>query len=547
MCGIVAVVGPSAPLYHHTVKRTESFLRDRGPDSTYLFPLDWASVAFFRLGIYGSHPSVQQDTQAPIVLLNGEIWNVRELASELGLERNSDEYSVLRAAYLRWDAALHEHVDGMYAIVVLDVARQRCVVLRDSIGIKPLFYGRAIGGAHVFSSDVRGVAAIQGRATINAEYVTDLHNVGFASADATLLADVAQVAPGGVVTIEQDGTLRWAQHAAGGDIEADQTSSTSIDQQIDQQIAILSGAVRHCVEHTQTGEVGLLLSGGIDSALLALLLREIGLSDAVQAFTVAGRNDDNVWARRIATEAGIRLIELTPDLAIWSNHLEEPAAALNGYLGLGLYALFQTLKDAAPGTRVVLCGEGADELYGGYSMHHQGREWLMHRVRACTGQHFVPQTRMMGVLRDRLNHGATGLRDMIDLSLRESLNDRHLVPFDLASMASSIEVRVPYLQQSNYHFARSLPLKALGDANKRKLIIQSSLARLGGPLGDAIATRPKRSLPEAMAQYQLREVDLLSHESPDLEPQRVGLTLPTFRCLWLQATLNGVRGVIGDR
>lgn len=548
MCGFTVLIGPEAARLASAMPAVADALTHRGPDESLHQAGDWYVMGFQRLAIYG-RPTLGDSvcgTKTPVTaLFNGEIWNLRELVGLLGLPWDADEYDVIVGCYARWGVGFPRHLNGMYSIVVLDHAKRACLAFRDPLGIKPLFYGRAGRESYAVSSDIRGVAAFGQGCSVNTTYLADHRVCGFSSAGETLFAGISQLPPGGVMEL-RPGAPSVRRRTGRGEttvsMECVGRGANGRAEMIDEELAILTRAVTDCVTHVgQSRQVGLLLSGGLDSALLAFLIRDAGLSGLVTAFTIAGAPRGEVdSARTVAAETQIELVELTPDLGKFMGSLRAPAAHLNGFLGLGLYSTFEAIKASAPDMRVVLCGEGADELYGGYELHHYGLDWLNEKVRIASNERI--ETEMTDRLAALAVGRRGGLRDMIATHLREPLNDRHLIPFDMASMAHSIEVRVPYLHRDNVKFSAALPKDLLGTVDCRKRILRDCVMRIAGAIGSAVVSRPKMSLPQAMAGYQLREADLApTAHTPDLDPEVIGVSLPTFRRMWFQETLDGVR------
>jgi asparagine synthase (glutamine-hydrolysing) len=352
-------------------------LAHRGPDGagTWRHPDRPVELGHLRLAIIDPTPTSDQPMRKDglVIVFNGEIYNYRELRSELvaaGVRfRTNSDTEVLLEAWRRWDAAALRRLRGMFAFAIVEESTGRMVLGRDHFGIKPLFVAER-GDGVVFASEQKALLGCLDRVEVDPRGV-------FASL-------LYFWVPEQFSSIQGIGRLPagcWAEKRPGAAMRIHRWFDPTTDLQLDHEVGteelreILIDAVRaHLVADVP---VSSFLSGGLDSSLVAILARRQAAD--MTAYTIGFRPedrrveampDDLRYARTVARDFDIALheIEVTPDilglLPHLVHHLDEPigdAAALNTYL----------ICDAArrTGRKVLLSGMGADELFGGYRKH----------------------------------------------------------------------------------------------------------------------------------------------------------------------------------
>lgn len=524
MHALVAHRGPDGegwlavdPDWRITVTRTEDALRHAVGEGPIL-----AAAAFRWLCIQNADPSSNQpmSTAAGDVwaLFNGEIYNHDELRRILIAEgrtfRTRSDTETLIVAYQHWGADGFTRLNGMWAAVIVDRRRRSITVSRDRLGIRPLFY-RLDAGRVLFGSEAKQLAGMDGgRAR------ADIHAVsGFLSGrrpppDGTYFTGVRAVPAATHATFPLNGrapaslefTPYWRLEPAASRSQA-APSLAEASARLDR---LLTDAVG--LQSVAAVPVGALLSGGLDSSVLAAVLvdarRRAGQSSSLVSLTPAGATgvlDERPFMHAMATAlagADVTAIESSLDAAgvaasidrvTW--HQEEP---LQGVALIGQYHAFRAAADH--GVRVVLDGTGADELFGGYPRHqwarllgHIGdgrwwagtrefsdawrrgeafREWFMEVAALSVRRRFnrwVSADRPAWIHRDLpAPRGLSGLRrgptSQLSRLSRMTLTDLTIgnVPAvlgigDRNAMAHSVESRVPYLDHRLVEFAFGLP------------------------------------------------------------------------------------------
>jgi asparagine synthase (glutamine-hydrolysing) len=525
MCGICGLTRPDA----NGLAAMSAALRHRGPDSEGARVEGPVALAARRLAIidlaHGDQPLATEDG-AVTVVQNGEIYNHAALRDELRGHRFATrcDTEVIGHLYEEHGLEAFARLRGMFAVALWDSRRQRLVLARDRFGIKPLFHARLRDGALAFASELRALALAPG---FPRELDPDaLHAyLAFNSIPAPLTAFRAarKLMPGHWLTWDAaTGEVRTGRFARPAPVEAGAVRREDAATLAAELRDRLRDSVRaHLVSDVP---VGVLLSGGIDSsALTALAAQESG--ERVQTFSIGFEErsfDELAQARLVARRYGTDHHELVlrPDAA---RLLPEIAAASDEPLGdssaLPTYLVSQL---AAHHVKVVLSGEGGDELFGGYETY--AADLLAARIgpaaralsplveRLPSGNARVPLdyklkrfTRAAHLPPLEAHHGwkeifgaadrrallgeaaadplaahrarwaetagAEPLARLQDVDLGVYLVDDLLVKTDRMSMAHSLEARVPFLDAHVAELALALPtpLKVRGLAKKRLL------------------------------------------------------------------------------
>ncbi|MBF0289396.1 MAG: asparagine synthase (glutamine-hydrolyzing) [SAR324 cluster bacterium] len=382
MCGIYGYIGTES----FDSDRVLKALNHRGPDSQGQWDAELANqkiqLLHTRLAILDLKPTGQQPMIDPIngnvIVFNGEIYNFRELRQQMearGLVFHSEsDTEVLLLAYRVWGKQFLERLDGMFAFLLFDKAEQSLLLARDHVGIKPLYYAQTKGGGWVFSSEVR---ALMESKLVSEEWDAD---------------SIHQYLVYG--SIQEPGTIRKAIHAfppahyACFDLRQIQKTIPDFSQYWnlhDFSVPNHGGAiemVHHAEVLSRTLEqqriadvpVGLFLSAGIDSTVLAGTLAELDGSSraekgAMTAFTFGlqdSSQDESQLAAMSARQLGLKHeTSLLPEKAIFS-WLSDGFAAMDQPSSDGMNTYLISRAASKHDIKVVLSGCGADELHGGY-------------------------------------------------------------------------------------------------------------------------------------------------------------------------------------
>jgi asparagine synthase (glutamine-hydrolysing) len=527
MCGICGVASANGSADPERVARMSATLVHRGPDSAGEFSDGPVALAARRLSIIdletGDQPIANEDGTLHVVQ-NGELYNYRELRRDLERAghtfRTHGDTEVLLHLYEQHGDGFAERLRGMFAVAIWDAPRRRLVLARDRFGIKPLYY-RAAGDELAFASELRALP----RGEIDLDALEAFLAFNSIPAPLTIFRDARKLPPGHLLLWE-DGHVRLERFARPAPVPADELRDDEEAELVEELRARLRDSVRaHLVSDVP---VGVLLSGGVDSALLAALAAEES-TEPLRTFSIGfeERSFDELGdARRVAERYGTqhRELVLRPDAALLLPALaevfDEPFAdssALPTYLVSEL---------AASDVKVALSGEGGDELFGGY--HTYAADLLAARIgglarlarpiverlptssrkasfdyrakRFVRAAHLPPLERHHGwkeifspdaraeltgrrssfdpvdLLRARYaeTEGADELARLQDVDLGIYLVDDLLVKTDRASMAHSLEARVPYLDTVVTNLALALPTRHKVRGLAKKVLLRKA-------------------------------------------------------------------------
>jgi asparagine synthase (glutamine-hydrolysing) len=378
MCGIFGFLSAAPRAQHEAhsdLDKGMALIAHRGPDGTGQWLSSHAAVGLghVRLSIIdvesGAQPMCSEDGRYTIIY-NGEIYNYIELREELGNESfssHSDTEVVLRA-YQRWGAACLDRLRGMFSIVIWNAADNQLFLARDRFGIKPLYWARTSKGLY-FASEIKALLPFLDRRDINQAALSDYFTFQFCLGDKNLIDGVWQIPPAHYAVISPGNTplpkRYWEVHY---DIDYDHTEKWFTERLTD----LLHDSVR--VHLRADVEVGSYVSGGIDSSLLAALARKGRPEGRFQIFNgrfLDGLDfDESRYAQALADERNMRLHvadigeqDFIDHIAkvIW--HLDQPTA------GPGSFPQYMVSKRVGEHVKVVLGGQGGDEIFGGYARY----------------------------------------------------------------------------------------------------------------------------------------------------------------------------------
>src|SRR4051795_13475605 len=522
MCGICGIAGNADR------DRLEAMLRTlvhRGPDSGGTHVDGPVALGARRLSIIdlaGGDQPIENEDGSLVVVQNGEIYNYPELRRDL--ERAGHVFKT------RCDTEVHLHLyeehgpeyarllRGMFAVALWDAPRQRLVLARDRYGIKPLYY-RDVGGTLEFASELRALP----RGDVDPDAVEAFLAFNSIPAPFSIFKDIRKLPPGHVLIREESGTFQLTRYARPGPLDVRDDDEAEL---VEELRARLRDSVRaHLLSDVP---VGVLLSGGVDSAVLAALAAQ-ETSEAVHTFTIGfeersfdERADARLVAERYGTDHHELLVRPDPQLLFetLADVFDEPFADSSA---LPTYLVSQL---ATEHVKVALSGEGGDELFGGYytyaadliaqrfgglagvarpfverlptstakasfdykakrfvraahlpplERHHGWKEIFSPELRAeLRGRRsgFDP----VDVYRERYaeTEGAPELARLQDVDFGIYLVDDLLVKTDRASMANSLEARVPFLDGAIANFAFSLPTKHKVRGLSKKVLLRKA-------------------------------------------------------------------------
>ncbi|GAA0713563.1 asparagine synthase (glutamine-hydrolyzing) [Dactylosporangium roseum] len=611
MCGIVGWVAYRRNLVHEqaALRAMTATAALRGPDAEGLWVGEHCGIGHRRLAVIdlagGRQPMLAgrgrlagEDVLAALTY-SGEVYNFRELRSELialghSFQTESDTEVVLHA-YLEWGEHCAERLNGMYAFGVWDGPRQRLMLVRDRMGVKPLFYHETDDGV-LFASEPKGLLAhpdvpaevdLDGLRELLAMVKTPGHGV---------YRGVRELPPGHVAVIDRDG-LRLRRYW--------RVVSHPHPDDLDTTVHAVRELLEDIVRRQLIAHVPLctLLSGGLDSSAITVLaaeaLRQDGLG-AVHSFAVdfVGQTEhfrpdavrdqpDTPFVHEVVDHIGARHADIVLNSAELTDPLyrTEVLAANDLPTGLGdlyvsLYLLFRAVREHST---VALSGESADEVFGGYAWFHDPQAVAAHTFpwlaalgdrRDATDQLLAPDlARAMDLdgYREAAYLQALGEVEHLpgegprERRMRE-ISYLHLTRFvqilldrkDRMSMANGLEVRVPYCDHRLVEYVYNTPWsmrtfdgreKSLLRAAVADLLPESVLRRRKSPYPSTQDPAYERSLRRSLSElvddpsapvsalidpHRVREVLATPLDSSGLAPNRRSIELLLGLDLWLR-------------
>jgi asparagine synthase (glutamine-hydrolysing) len=377
MCGIAGIVsidGTPLPDLAAALEVLGRMVDHRGPDGrgSWSARSRNAGLVHRRLAIIDLSESGRQPMVAPgptAITYNGEIYNYLELRQELAGHwrfRSTSDTECILAAYQRHGPECLDRLRGMFAFALWDERRQRLFCARDRFGIKPFYYAQ-IGKLFVFASEAKALLPflpeIDSDPAALAEYLTFQYTIG----EETLFRGVKQLLPGHALVVEGGGVRVWRYWDVRYEIDFDH-SPQYFDRRLDELVAESVGL------HLRSDvPVGAYVSGGLDSSLIAILAGKSGRGsgDCFHGrFTEFDGYDESRYAEIAAQKAGGRLHTIDITAQDFRDHIEDVVYHLDfPVAGPGSFPQYMVSKLAARHLKVVLGGQGGDEIFGGYARY----------------------------------------------------------------------------------------------------------------------------------------------------------------------------------
>ena len=556
MCGIAGIVDASRTReqFGPLLKRMTDVISHRGPDDAGFFADDGIGLGMRRLSIIdiagGKQPVYNEDNRF-VVVFNGEIYGYEELRAQLRAKghrfRAEGDTEVIVHLYEEYGQDCVQHLRGMFAFALWDKAARKLLVARDRLGIKPLYYAAQSGGL-VFASEIKSIVQdTRFQAKLNPAALSHYLSLKFVPAPDTLFEGIHSLPPGHLLTF-QGGSLAIRKY---WDFSFGQNSGAESE---DDLVDALDERLRECVRMRLRSDVsfGAFLSGGVDSSLIVgMMSRE--LNRPVKTFSVGFQSDGDekdelpyagIVAQRFGTdhhEIRVGPADLINNLSkvVW--HLDQPIA------DQATVATYMLSQMASRHVKMVLSGEGGDELFAGYARYSAERLAPLFALAPAALKLAVIRAtdRAVGLRRPKIaiyalmqsdenrrlvswfplfNHDAkqellrgtslaggieqstdevvaaqlthTDARDPLSRMLYADtklwLPDYLLLRGDKLTMAASLEARVPLLDHKLVEFAASVSSRMKIRGLTRKHLLKRVAQRY---LPDDIVKRPKKGFP----------------------------------------------------
>lgn len=552
MCGICGIANYSAsnPVERERIERMNRTIAHRGPDDDGFYVRGNVGLGHRRLSIIdlagGKQPIFNEDGSI-VIVFNGEIYNFADLTDDLAASghrfRTRSDTETIVHAYEEYGDSCVERLRGMFAFALWDGRRKRLLLARDRLGKKPLYY-YAGANSLIFASEIK---ALLENPEVPREVDPDALKLYLAlryvPGPRTIFREIYKLQPGHYLALE-NGIVRTCAY---WDVQFDPAAALE-PRRLEEFHHLLDESVR--LRLISEVPLGVFLSGGLDSSSILAVMSRITGGERIKTFSVGyeasegAEEESNEFAyARMAAEAfgadhheyRVRVTDFrdfVPDL-VW--HLDEPMADPSC---IPLYFIARLAREHIT---VVLSGEGADELLGGYGIYgkmlaiERARRWLPfasslapalallsrdEKTRRYLNAAGLPlEARYRGVCRGLFPHqvdgllgGLTGvelaldsvfapyyanapqdpLSRMLYVDQKVWLPDDLLLKADKMTMATALELRVPFLDHKLVEFAARLPNSAKLNGGRGKWLLRQAMS---GVLPEPILTRSKKGFP----------------------------------------------------
>lgn len=512
MCGLAGwLEAPGTGTDPVVLERMLDAIRHRGPDDrgVHLDAAAGLALGHLRLSIIdlssASHQPMRDADSGVVLVYNGEIYNFRQLRSELqklghAFASSGDSEVVLRA-YVQWGVGCFARFAGMFALALWDPRTAVLHLARDAMGMKPLYFAE-LGDGLVFASEVKAFKQVLGvRLQPSALGFQQYLEFGYVfDENQTLFAGIRKLPPGCRAEARRRAALRIKTFFRPSAPVLDDRRGEI--ERVDELNAALSEVTaQHLIADVP---VGLLLSGGLDSSLVAALAARQGPLTTVSMGFADSAVDERPKARQVAEFIGSRHLEvlITPQQVM--QEVTDGAWIFDDLFSdwgtLTTRLMYRRCREH--GIKVVLVGEGADELFGGYDVFRTSDRlglWQQFRLyQRYSGRRYGSQFGCFRrVLQGCLESGQGDPFHAVRLfESRHQLPNQYVMKVDKASMAESIEARAPYLDRRVTELAYRTPRRWLLRGGENKYLLRA-LARRERLLPEAISARIKFGAPLA--------------------------------------------------
>ena len=383
MCGIAGLLLRNKKEYKKEKSGNElasimlKEIAHRGPDDQGLYADDMVAFGMRRLSIIdleGGHQPISTESGNFNIVFNGEIYNFQELREKLisggvGFKTNTDTEVILKL-YEQKGESLVNDLRGMFAFAIYDKQKSEIFIARDQFGIKPLYYSKENEKVQAFASEIKSILSLSDKKyKINEEGLYNYLSYQYNPFEETLFSGIYKLPPGHHMKIDvKSGVFKIKKYY---EFEFDQDEKMDEKKGCEELKKILQDSVKHHM--IADVPVGSFLSGGVDSATIATLAHKNKPDENLHTFTVGGKEfNEFKEAREISdllntkhTEILLDPKEYFDELPKIARHFDEPVADPSAI------ALYFLARGASEKVKVVMSGEGSDELFGGYNIYRE--------------------------------------------------------------------------------------------------------------------------------------------------------------------------------
>ncbi|KKU49996.1 MAG: asparagine synthase (glutamine-hydrolyzing) [Candidatus Zambryskibacteria bacterium RIFCSPHIGHO2_12_FULL_48_10] len=562
MCGITGITDKNLAKKEFIEKMT-TVIAHRGPDDDGFLVDEHVALGMRRLSIidlvHGEQPIATPDGRYKI-FFNGEIYNYKELKKELNnyQYKTESDTEVILAGFVKWGPEVLKKLRGMFAFCIYDTQEKKIFLARDFFGIKPLYYwtqARPMGpiglACVAFSSEIKSFFELPGfKPEVNDAAVYNYLSYQYNPLEETFFKNVFKLPPAHYLTIDLK-TGKWEKKRYW---QFKFSPEEALDEENTRKEIL--NTMEDSVAHHMIADVpvGSFLSGGIDSSIIATLMQKVRGEKKIKTFTVgfnsvsegreAKETSEPLGTDHTEISVGAEEYFATLPKAVW--HFDEPVADPSA---IGLYFL---AREARKHVKVVLSGEGADELFGGYNIYlapiaaerlrkfpkfilklisvlpFRGRNYAQRALLKLEDWYignalvFKPEEirslwrdnpMSRGIL-DTLYREAAGLSDstkMQYIDINTWLVGDILAKADKMTMAHSLELRVPFLDSSVATLASKLPNKFKWHNGVTKYLLREAFKNV---LPESTRKRKKLGFPTPVREWITKERTNVILENP---------------------------------
>lgn len=514
MCGIVGYIDLKKEISESVMQRMNDTLAHRGPDGEGMFisqnkriALAHRRLSFLDLSDAGKQPMTNNSHEIWITF-NGEIYNYLELKKELSADysfKTNSDTEVILAAYEKWGIDVVNRLKGMFAFAILDERKQKLFLVRDRFGIKPLYYFLQ-NDKLIFASELKAILASgEVKKEIDFSAFADYFVYRYIPSPKTIWQNVSKLPPAhyaeiDTVSLKIDVKEYWQM--------GEKNEHVSEKEIIQHTNEVLCNSVK---QHIRADvPVGSFLSGGYDSSALVYYMNQFG--EKPQTFSIGfsgwGGSED-YYARMvaeylnvpneadIADDKSLDLVGIMPDV------YDEPIADIS------IVPTYMVSRLARKKVKAVLSGEGADEIFGGYTWQHEFFqknypksfwEQVKLKFKPTDIVSFYAQAMAMGwfdgdelkkmlhpnlhsfipkdvnwFYRKNYRKDLSPIKAVQHLDIKCFMGELVLTKIDRASMANSLEVRVPFLDHELFEYIFSLNEKQYFKKTQTKFVLYENI------------------------------------------------------------------------
>jgi asparagine synthase (glutamine-hydrolysing) len=535
MCGITGYINLKEKVKQSAIQQMTDTLTHRGPDGYGTFITDDEHVSlghrrlsFLDLSQGGKQPMMDNSGDI-IISFNGEIYNFQELKKELQLDyqfKTTTDTEVILAGYQKWGIKVVDRLKGMFAFSLLDRKRHKLYLVRDRFGIKPLYY-TIQDSKLLFASELKAIHSIGVvEKEIDFSSFSDYFVYRYIPSPKTIWKNIKKLPPANIAeidikTLNIELTEYWS-------LKFENSSDSKSIEKVDN---FLFDSVKQ--QSYADVPIGSFLSGGYDSSALVYYMTQLGQKPNTFSigFSKWEKSEDQfakIVAEHlgvsnesiIADEQSLKLVDLMPDV------YDEPIADIS------IVPTYMVSKLARTQVKAVVSGEGADELFGGYTWQHDffnkaypnsliGK--IKQKLNPVDPVEFYAQSMAMGwfdndelkkmlqpelhqhisedvhwFYRQNFNKTATPLKSIQFMDIKCFMGELVLTKVDRASMANSLEVRVPFLDHELFEYVFGIDEKEYFKKNQTKYLLYKNIE---SHLPEAILDRKKQGFVGPDAYY----------------------------------------------